>query len=426
MKRWILATAILAATATPAWAIDLLLWAHPSFTPAAGLPAVAEAYQAAYEQFEAENPDINLNFEVSRGGTEALQQFLTAASSDNLPDLALLDGFWIARIVETGKLQVLNRLWTEESRSNWLSQSVEAVTLDGNVYAVPFHTSWRGLFYPIDRMQQLGYEAPPSTWDDFLAFGQRAKEEGMYATMWPAVGNNEVTALHMLSMFWGLGGELVDEAGAPIFFEGENRAALERVYSLYQELIAADLMPRDVTTLSESGIRPYFYTAETATAAASSSHVTTFYTDTPSLVGNLGAFNYPLPDGASAVPALTGFTYGIFASDPERQQAAWKFIEFINRPEIIGTLNANAGHIPVVNEVWNQPFYRDDPLMQQFKAIVESGKMKPRPPVPIYPVITNAWSSELAGVISGALTPEQAVDNARETVMTEYERLMAR
>ena len=38
----------------------------------------------------------------------------------------------------------------------------------------------------------------------------------------------------------------------------------------------------------------------------------------------LGAFNYPLPDGARAVPVLTGFTYGIFTDDPERQAAAWK------------------------------------------------------------------------------------------------------
>jgi multiple sugar transport system substrate-binding protein len=426
MKRSVLATVLLVMMATPALAIDLLLWAHPSFTPAAGLPAVAEAYQRAYDQFHEEYPDINLGFEVSRGGTEALQQFLTAAGSGNLPDLALLDGFWIARLVETGELQPLNELWDEESRSHWLEQSVEAVTLDGNVYAVPFHTSWRGLFYPVERLDALGYDTPPATWDQFLEFAAAAKNAGMHATMWPAVGNNEVTALHMLSMFWGLGGELVDESGKPVFFEGKNREALETVYSLYLQLIEAGYMPQDVTTLSESGIRPYFYAAETATAAASSSHVTTFYTDNPALEGNLGAFNYPLPDGASAVPALTGFTYGIFTSDPERQEAAWKFIEFINRPEIIGTLNAEAGHIPVVNEVWDQEFYRDDPLMQQFRAIVESGRMKPRPPVPIYPVITNAWSSELAGVIAGSITPSEAVDNAREVVMAEYERLMAR
>jgi multiple sugar transport system substrate-binding protein len=148
------------------------------------------------------------------------------------------------------------------------------------------------------------------------------------------------------------------------------------------------------------------------------------YTDAPWLKGNLGAFNYPLPDGAKAVPVLTGFTYGIFTDDPERRAAAWKFIEFLTQPDTIGPLNANAGHLPVINEVWDQDFYKNDPLMVEFKAIVESG-MKPRPSVPIYPAITAAWSAQMADVIAGNITPAQAVDNARDAVTAEYERMNA-
>jgi ABC-type glycerol-3-phosphate transport system substrate-binding protein len=62
--------------------------------------------------------------------------------------------------------------------------------------------------------------------------------------------------------------------------------------------------------------------------------------------------------------------------------------------------------------------------MQEFKGIVESG-MKPRPSVPIYPAITAAWSAQMADVIAGNITPAQAVDNARDTVMAEYERMNA-
>src|SRR3546814_5458173 len=93
-------------------------------------------------------------------------------------------------------------------------------------------------------------------------------------------------------------------------------------------------MPAD-TTLDERKIRPYLYTHEAASIAASSSHVTSMYTDAPWLQGNLGIYNYPLPDDAKAVPVLTGFTYGIFTDDPEREAAAWKFIEFLTQPENI-------------------------------------------------------------------------------------------
>ena len=423
--RALLVAASLAAVTTAAPAVELTIWAHPAFTPSAGLPSVAEAYEKAYADFQAANPDITLQYEVMRGGTEALQQFLTAATGDNLPDLALLDGFWISRLVETGELQPLNDLWSEEARANWLPASVDAVTLNGNVYAVPFHTSWRGLFYPISTMNDLGYESPPQDWQEFLEFGEKAKADGMYATMLPG-GAGEVSALHLISMFWGLGGELVDETGKPVFFEGDSRAALEQVYGLYRELVEKEMMPADIATIDEGGIRTYLYSGETATGAASSSHVTSMYTDNPSFVGNLGIMNYPLPEGSEAVPLLTGFTYGIFTSDPERQQAAWKFIEFLTEAENIGPLNANAGHLPVVTAVWEQDFYENDPLMQQFRAIVEDGGMRPRPSVPIYPVLANALSTQLAGVVSGAVTPAQAVDNARNEVMAEYERMASR
>jgi len=422
MNRLFLSVALAGVLTTPAWALELTVWVHPDFSPSAGLPAVADAYKQAYAEFEKQNPDITIKYEVERGGTEALQQFLTAASSNTLPDLALLDGFWISRIVETGALQPLNDLWSAESRAHWLPASVDAVTLDGNIYAVPFHTSWRGLFYPIDTMQQLGFETAPQNWDEFLAFGEKAKAANMFATMLPAA-SGEVTALHMLSMFWGLGGEMVDADGKPIFFDGKNREALEQVYGLYHDLAEKGLISND-TTLDETKIRPFLYTHEAASIAATSSRVNSMYTDAPWLQGNLGVFNYPLPGDAKAVPVLTGFTYGIFASDPEREAAAWKFIEFITRPDVIGPLNANAGHLPVVNEVWEQDAYKNDPLMHQFKAIVDSG-MKPRPSVPIYPAITAAWSAQMADVIAGNITPAQAVDNARDAVTAEYERMNA-
>lgn len=424
MRAWLFSLAAVACLATPASAVELTLWAHPDFTPAAGLPAVADAYTKAYAQFEKENPDITVKFEVMRGGTEALQQFLTAATSNNLPDLALLDGFWISRLVETGKLQALDDLWSKESRAQWLPASVDAVTLNGSVYAVPFHTSWRGLFYPIDTMKKLGFEKPPQNWDEFLSYGEKAKAAGMSATMLPSAAG-EVTALHMLSMFWGLGGEMVDATGKPVFSDGKNREALEKVYSIYRELAEKGLMSSD-TTLDETKIRPFLYSHEAASIAATSSRITTMYTDAPWLKGNLGVFNYPLPDGHKAVPVLTGFTYGIFASDPQKRAAAWKFIEFLTRPENIGPLNANAGHLPVVNAVWDQDFYKNDPLMRQFKDIVQNGGMRPRPSVPIYPAVTAAWSAQMADVVSGKITPAQAVDRARDAVMPEYERLTNR
>jgi multiple sugar transport system substrate-binding protein len=415
----------LSVVATLAQGVELTLWAPPTFTPTAGLPAVADAYKDLYDRFQAEHPDITLKFEILPNGTEALQQLLTAATAGNLPDLAVLDGFWIARLVETGKLQPLDEMWPAEARAAFYPQAVDAVTFEGKVYAAWFHNAWRGLFYRPSVMAELGYTEPPKNWDEFVAFGEKAKAAGKSAVMLPASGT-ELTALHMLSMFWGLGGNLVDDTGKPVFFDGANRAALEQVYALYREMVAKGMMPLDVSTMDESAIRPFFYSGETASVAQSSSAVTQMYADVPDLKGDLGAYSYPLPGGAQASPILVGWTYGIFADEPERKAAAWTFVDFVLKPENLGKLNAAAGHLPIVQSIWDQDFYNNDPLMQQFKAIFDTGAMRARPNVPIYPTITNAWALQMAEVLAGNITPAQAVDNARDQVMTEYDRMSSR
>lgn len=424
MKKWLLAAAFSALTSA-AHALELTLWAPVAFTPSAGLPAVADAYKDLYARFEAENPGVTLKFEVLPGGTEALTQVLTAATAGNLPDLGVLDGFWIARLVRTGKLQPLTELWSEDSQGKFYKAAVDAVTFDGQIYAAWFYNAWRGLYYRKDELAKLGYGEPPKTWDEFLGFAEKAKAAGLTAVMFPG-SPTELTALHMLSIYWGLGGELVDGEGKPVFFEGDNRVALEKVYAMYRELVEKGYMPVDVSTMDEAGIRPYFYSGENATTAQSSSAVTQMYADVPNLKGNLGAYNYPLPDGKQATPILTGWTLGLFATDPERKAAAWKFIDFMLRPENLGKLNAAAGHLPIVQSIWDQDFFKNDALMQQFKAIFETGGMRPRPPVAIYPALTNAWATQMADVLAGNITPAQAVDNARDQVMAEYARLSNR
>ena len=68
MKKWLLPLACAALLTTPAWAVELTVWVHPDFSPSAGLQSVADAYKAAYAEFEKENPDITIRYEVERGG----------------------------------------------------------------------------------------------------------------------------------------------------------------------------------------------------------------------------------------------------------------------------------------------------------------------------------------------------------------------
>lgn len=426
MRKLFLSAALTAIMAWPASALELKVWAQTDLSPSAALGPVATAFSDLYGKFQAENPDITLKYEILPGGTEALPSLLTAASTGNLPDVAILDSFWVARIVQTGKLQPLDDLWSKEAQKALLPDAVSTLTFDGKVYAVMFSNAWRGAFYKLDEMKQLGFEKPPQSWDEFVAFAEKAKAAGKAALMLPGSGT-EVTTLHLISMFWGLGGKLVDETGKPVFFEGDNRTALEKAYGLYRELVEKGYMSGNVATMNEKDLRPFFYTGETVAIANSSSGLQQMYSDNPGLKNNIGAFPIPLPGGELSAPILGGQSWGIFAADKEHRDAAWRLVDFMTKPENLTQVDAAKGYLPVADAVWAQKFYADDPLMQQFKDIFATAKVvRTRPPVPIYPSISSALSQQMSAVLDGSMTPAQAVDAARDTVVADYARLSAR
>lgn len=426
MMKWLASAALAALLTGPATALELSVWAQTDLSPSASLGPVATAFTDLYAKFQAENPDITLKYEILPGGTEALPNLLTAASSGNLPDVAILDSFWVARLVQTGHLQPLDDLWTPAARAGVLKDAIDSLTFNGKIYAVMFSNAWRGVFYRIDTMHALGFNSPPQTWEEFLAFAEKAKASGATPFMAPGAGT-EVTSLHLISAFWGLGGRLVDDAGKPVFFEGTNRQALEQVYGLYRDLVQKGLMSPNVATMNEKDLRPFFYTGEVAAIANTSSGLQQMYSNSPVLRNNIGAFALPLPGGERAAPILGGQSWGIFAGDAAKKQAAWKLVEFMTRPENLTRIDSAKGYLPVNDAVWAQPFYANDPLMQQFKTIFATAKVvRTRPAVPIYPTISAALAQQVADVLGGGITPAKAVDNARDAVMAEYARQLKR
>jgi multiple sugar transport system substrate-binding protein len=418
--------ATLLATVVNASAVNLTVLVPAGYSPSSGYIPGAELHQQLYTQFQAENPDIAINFEVLDGGPAGLQKLLTAAQSNTLPDVAIVDGQWIPRLVQSDVLRPLDQLWPEEDRADFHPAVLAAETVDGVPFAIMFQTGMRGLIYRPSVMAAAGLSAFPAAFDEFMAAAKVLKDQGITAELVPAKAEEEPSTMHMLSIFWGLGGELVDADGKPVFFEGDNAEHLATVYRMYHQMVAEGAMLPDVTTMDEGALRPFFYGGEVFSIGGSSSGVRQMWTDMPELTDDLAVAPYPMPDGKAPVTILGGFAYALTATDPEKQEAGWKFIEFMNSPEVMGKINETLGQLPVRNSIWaSNEFFSTNPMMLSYRAMYE-GDMKTRPAVPIYTTISSAISSQLADVISGRLLPEDAVAAARDAVMLEYERQLSR
>ncbi|SHE82417.1 ABC-type glycerol-3-phosphate transport system, substrate-binding protein [Kaistia soli DSM 19436] len=418
--------------ASPLWivgqaaALELNVFVPAAYSPSSGFIPGADVFKKLYAEFQKQNPDITLNYEVLDPGPAGLQKLLTVAASNGLPDVTIVDGQWIARLVQSNVLQPLDAVWPESDRADFHPAVIEAETIDGKPFGIMFQTGMRGLVYRPSMLASAGLTEFPATFDAFMAAGKTLKDKGISAEMVPAKANEEPSTMHMLSIFWGLGGKLVDEKGAPVFFEGDNGKYLADVYQMYRDMAAAGVMPASVTTMDENGLKPFFYGGETLAIGFSSSGVKQMWSEMPDLANDLAVAPYPMPEGEKPVTILGGFAYALTAKDPERAAAGWKFIQFMTSPKNMGEVNEVLGALPVRNSIWkDNTFFATNPMMQSYKRMYD-GEMQTRPAVPIYNTISSAISAQLAGVISGQVKPVDAVAAARDAVMPEYERQKGR
>jgi ABC-type glycerol-3-phosphate transport system substrate-binding protein len=402
--------------------ITLKLWAgNSTVTPEASFAPSAEYYTRVFKDFEAKNPDIKIETQVLPGGTEALQQMLAAAAVNNLPDVAIPDGFWLARLKEQNIIKSLAKFWPKSEQADFLKDVITASSFNGEPHAVWFYTAVRGIVYRKDILkQETGLDVLPTNKDEFIAAMKKLAKPGRVPLL---VNTNasEGTALHLWPYFWAYGGKFADDTGKPVFHEGASREALRKTYQWYYDMANVHkIIPAEPATGSSLEL---FYADQAFAFYDTSSTLTTIKNNRPDLYEKIGFQNYPIEKGLRAIPHLVGWTYAITTDDPVRQEAAWRFVSYMTSTEVLKTGCEINGYIPIRQSIVDtSTFFKTDPVISQAVAINFGGPIQARPNVGTYPVIANSIAAQIEPLIAGKITADQAIDNAAATSMEDWQR----
>ncbi|THV26991.1 extracellular solute-binding protein [Glycomyces paridis] len=145
----------------------------------------------------------------------------TAAQSGDVPDIFhTWGGGVLAQQVEAGLVKDLTGKLDCIDQINPIA--LEAYTIDGKLYGMPFDAGVVGFWYNIDLFDAAGVTEPPATWDEFLVAVEKLKDSGVApialggADQWP--GHYYWTYLAMRTV--GLDG--LEAAAAAGDFSGEG------------------------------------------------------------------------------------------------------------------------------------------------------------------------------------------------------------
>ncbi len=174
-----------------------------------------EFWQPLIEKFEAANEGVKVEVTAKSNIEEVIRPQIQAG---NIPDLIYLATSRPEALTETFiKEKALTDLsdvlkMTVPGEDVTVEDKIDPVFLgtpstepygDGKTYLAPLFYSPTGLFYNKGLFEEKGYEVP-TTWDEFFALGDKAKEDGIYLFSYPVAGYFDAVFPAMIAAAGGI------------------------------------------------------------------------------------------------------------------------------------------------------------------------------------------------------------------------------
>lgn len=400
----------------PNGTIELNWMPCPSQGPASTITAVAETVKEHALEWAKEHPDVKINvLEMSANSTEAMAKLLTQAAAGTAPDAAGVDSSVLASFYDY--LQPIDDGLESVGVSvdDFFPFAQEGMVHDDKVVAYWYTTDVRVLFYRNDLVQ-----TPPTTWDELLETAKNLSSDTMMGLIYPA-GRNEATICNFLPYFWAQGGELVDEAGTPIFGEGENREYMINALDFIGRTVSEGASPARVTQYNKeaemvadiaAGNVAMFvggnYAAQPIREAMGKEEFDNLWEATA----------IPQKDAGTSSSTSGGWTTAVFTQDEEKRALLADFLAHIYvEDEALSDLCEAVGNLPARQSLFDSAeFLKSDKFTGPFKEMLLESDT--RPAVDSYSVISQELQIAINNVITGSMTAEEATDNAFSMVLS--------
>ncbi len=373
-------------------------------------------WQEMADEFMAANPNITINVNVMEN--EAFKSALQAnLQAGDAPDLfQSWGGGGLRQLVEGGFVRDI----TEESAGfidNLNPGAVGLYQVDGKQYGIPWNLGMVGFWYNADLFAEAGIDAPPATWDEFLADVQALKDAGITPI---AVGAGDKWPAHFYYSYLMIregGEEAMTQVAQDLDF---NKPAFVEAGNKVAELVAMEpfqpgflAAPWDAPD-GESGV---FGTGQAAMSLMGPWGPGAYVNQAPDgeFPGTLGWFPFPLVEGGAGA-ATDAFGGGDgFVVGKDAPPEAIDFLEFITALPQAERQGAAGTHLPVT--IGSQDSVTDPNMQLVLAGLTEATFVQLYLDQFFSPELGAAINDAVATLFAGTATPEevtQAITDAAQ------------
>jgi multiple sugar transport system substrate-binding protein len=331
--------------------------------------------------------------------TALTNQALLAAQEGTSPDVILLDNPAVSTLSDTGMITTVDEFGLDTSAID--ENLLNAGVVDGETYGIPIGANTLSLYYNADILQQAGVDPASITdWDSLTAALGKVTDAGHKGITFAGIGTEE-GSFQFLPWFWGAGADLRD-LDSP-----EAVEALE----LWKGWLDEGYAPNSVINNSQNTTWEEFLTGDFGFAVNG-----TWQVDSAAGADfETGTVQLPARDGGVA-PAPTGgeFIMAPVQEDPARYDVTRQIVECMTTPDgFVETATTFAYYIPPTAD-GQEALLAEKPDLEPWVEAVRSAKGRTSDDLGAdYPVISEALWTAVQNALSGAATPQEALETAQ-------------
>ena len=368
-----------------------------------------EDQRAIGEDFERDNPDINIEMEFV-GWANLFDRIVTSIGSGNAPDAMYIGSRWIPQLASMGAISPLDEYLTDEKIAMYPDNVWETTRYQGEIYGVVRAMSAKALIYNKDLFREAGLDPddPPETWEELYAYAEQINNLGEDVFGFGLAGDKFTsTTAQFLNFLYANGGRVVDDEGNVVI---DSPAAVEAL-DFYAVRLPDVTWSAPLEWRREDIIKPF--AAGNVGMYIDHVHSVEEAMDAGIDVGVVMVPGGPA-DGAPEHASVQVTDSIAIPSQSEHPEAALAFIRYMTSFERQAEWDQNLGFIPPIKEEMELEAF-DKWYWQPFLETTRSFAVG-QPKLKNYTAGEETILNAIQSVFLGQATPEEALNNAAQTI----------
>lgn len=347
---------------------------------------------------------LHPNVTIQKTGipSNELQKLQAQATTNSLPDIAMIDNPNYPVLAATGKLRSLTSDLKAWGLSNAYLPGTTAVVKNskGDIGGVFIGTNTLAILYNKDMFTAAGITKTPTTWAEFLADAKKLTTPSVTGFMFSAQ-NNGCSAWQFNPWQWTAGGKDAD-----LTSPGDVKAL-----TFWTSLITSGASSKDVVNQCQDQGMDALVQGQTAMIENGPWSFSTLNADK-----NLhwGSFPIPVPKaGDKLIVPLGGEVWTLPSTgNPTREKAALAFLKWSQTPKVLSEFDAKLGYVPVQPKLW-PALEKSNPQMDSFIASLKNARGRTTQLGLKTPAQVAALGTAIQQAVLGQESPKAALASAQ-------------